>query len=50
MSVVYLGRIEIILPVPHRHQAPFLVDKVSPHFKNSALHHQGSDVEGGTLW
>lgn len=46
-SLSWLGR---TLPVSHRSQAPFLVARASPRFKNSALHHQGSDVEGGTLW
>lgn len=50
VSVVCLGWVEITLPVSHRSQAPFLVARASPRFKNSALHHQGSDVEGGTLW
>lgn len=50
VSVVCLRWVEITLPVPHRPQTPFLVDRASPCFKKSALHHQGSDVAGGTLW
>lgn len=49
-SAVYLSWVEIILPVPHRHQAPVLVDQVSPHFQNRALKQQSSDREGETLW
>lgn len=50
MSVVYLGWVEVIPLVPNRRQAPFLVDKVSPCFKNSVPHRQDSDIEGGALW
>lgn len=48
--VIYLGWVEIILPVPHGHQAPILAGKVSPHFQNRAPNHQGRAVEGETLW
>lgn len=50
LSVVYLGWVEVILSVPHRRQAPFLVDEVSPRFKISAPNHQDRDIEGGALW